>query len=222
MEKIKLFLDFDGTIANSNKAICDYYNYHYNDREGFVMADWTKVKEWNYTDQCPLFEEGAVKKYFSSANFFKSLEPMEGAIDTIKTLQDYFKIIIVTIGTQQNIQHKTKWINKYFPDIETIYIFNGQECIMDKSIIDMWEGVLIDDALGNLESSNASIRIIFGEETSFNKTNDPEYQRLVNWQEVLYFMLIVNKTLTEVNIFESDDEDNEQWKTIRDSISEVM
>lgn len=217
MDKLKLFVDFDGTIANSNKAICDLYNKQYADHDGFVPADYTKVMDWGYADQCPLLEEGQLTKYFGSRDLFRILEPNADACEMINELKNMFQIIIVTIGVQKNIHHKAKWIEKNFPDLECIYIFNGHDCNMDKSIVNMANGIFIDDNVANLDSSNAPMKLIYGTETHYNKG---EYIRLNDWKEAYVFLTMANKFLTDIDI--TSEEENEYWKEIRSTFSEVL
>lgn len=217
MEKVKLFVDFDGTIANSNKAICDLYNKYYDKHSQFVKADYTKVMDWDFKDVCPLMQKDDMMEYFSSEELFSISEPNADAIEMLEELKNYFQVIIVTIGTQRNIHFKSMLIEDWLPDTETIYIYNGDNCHVDKSIINMDEGLLIDDNVNNLDTSNASIKIIFGKETNFNIG---DYMRMENWKDLFVYLRIANQIMNDTDIL--SDEENEYRQKLRESISEVL
>ncbi len=213
MEKIKLFIDFDGTIANSNKAVCDLYNEEYSSKEDFVRADYTKIKTWGFLDQCTLLKENEIIKYFSMKKLFNILELNDDVLEVLNVLKEDFDIYIVTIGTQKNINLKTTYIEKYLKGFKTIYIYNGDNCEMNKSTINMNDGILIDDHISNLDSSSASMKFVFGLETDYNKS---DYIRMENWTEGVVLMEIANKLMTDIDVLGEDE--NEYWKEVRESI----
>ena len=57
----------------------------------------------------------------------------------------------------------------------------------DKSCIDMGDGILIDDSAKNLEQSNASLKICFGDIYEWNKTWNGI--RLKNWMDIRNYLL---------------------------------
>ncbi len=181
MNKERLFLDFDGTIVDSIKAFCDTYNFYYEKIDGFKPADWSKVKQYNFKDQCPLVTD--VQDIFSNIYFFDKLEFINcNTFEIIKELNKEFEIHIVTIGTINNIAQKSIWIKKNLPFIKHCEFLFNNGCKMDKSIVDMKDSIFIDDVLSNLESSNAKYKIIFGDEYEWNR--DSEHIRCFNWSDV--------------------------------------
>ena len=63
--------------------------------------------------------------------------------------------------------------------VKNLIMLSTKDCAADKSIIDMSDGYMIDDSLQALNSSNADVKIVFGPELEYNKTN--QYMRLPNW-----------------------------------------
>jgi hypothetical protein len=169
--KIKLILDYDNTIVNSTKAFCESYNHLYKNELGFVPANWIESKEYNFIDVCPLLN-GDVKKVraiFESNVFFKFVQFMDD--ETFKSLQilnDIYDIYICTIGTRKNIYLKHKWLMKNLPFLNHLVFISNSDLHMDKSIINMEDSIFIDDHSGNLDSSNASIKISFGKRYAYN------------------------------------------------------
>ena len=189
MGKIKLFVDFDNTIVDSTKAICDMYNNHFKDKEGFVLANPTKCMEWDFSDVCTLANKETLEEYFNTKEFFKNLNIFYFARRTIKTLSDYCDIYIVSIGDFKNLSYKSEFIERELPFIKNLILIRNENCNMDKSIVDMSDGILIDDNPHNLISSNAKNKILFGRDYNYNKGFD--FERLYTWSQV-YDRLCVN------------------------------
>jgi 5'(3')-deoxyribonucleotidase len=164
---MKMFLDFDDTIVNSRKKYCEVYSKLYCDHEGYSPPDWRNVKHWDLSKACPLVD----MDLFSHDLFFYDLEFVDGAYEHIKALaRDLrFTVIICSIGTYGNVAKKAMWIKNHLPFVNySIFINNGHNH-MDKSIIDMKGGILVDDVSSNLYSSNASVKICFGDILPWNE-----------------------------------------------------
>ncbi len=185
MKKI-IYLDFDGVVVNSIKAFCDVYNNVFKEEESFVPADWTKVNRWDLADECPLTVD-IVEGVFKSDDFFEVLEFMdEYTLSTINKLKEKYKIIICSIGTPENISKKIMWIKDNL-GIEDMILLSQSEALMDKSIINMSGGIIIDDHGNNLITSNADTKICFGEIKKWNEN----WEGLIasNWKEVEKILL---------------------------------
>lgn len=181
MNKQKLFLDFDSTITNSIKAVCDSYNILYQDHQGFIPAKWMYVEKWNFTDQCPLIEN--VHDVFEHDLFFKHLEFIDFRTeDVIKQLCEKYEVIVATLGTPLNIAKKVIWLRDNLPCIKEYVLLVNDRVKMDKSVVNMSGAIFIDDHADNLDSSNAGHKIIFGDFYDWNR--DSEYTRCINWIDV--------------------------------------
>ena len=184
--KTNIFLDFDGTIVDSIKAYCDVYNDKYKHNSKFVAADSTKAYKWDMRDICPLEKE--VSRVFDSPEFFNKLQFIDNNIPSyIRHLQYYYNIIICTIGSNYNIHYKSKWIAEKLPFItQAIYLVNtgNSGAIMDKSLPDMSNSILIDDNIKNLHTSNAKHKIIFGKEYEYNIDKNNQYIRVNGWKQL--------------------------------------
>lgn len=193
--KTNLFLDFDGTIANSIKAYCDVYNNKYKDYPEFIKSNPESAYEWDMQDICPLEEMPHL--VFDQKEFFDNLEFIERNVDLqIQSLQEYYNVIICTIGTHTNIHYKSKWIEENLPFVkQAIYLVNDSEdgAIMDKSLPNMEGGIIVDDNIKNLHTSNASVKILFGKEYAFNIDNKQEYIRLRTWYHLYEYLLLLHK-----------------------------
>ena len=185
MNKPNLFCDFDGVIIDQIKGYCDAYNYSYCNKENFEEADYTLVNKYDLSDQCPLADtQDKVKDLFACYEFWSWAEFMPNAYEVLERLNEKFNLTICSIGTNLNIYRKSKWIDVNLPFIKNcIYINNGNN-FMDKSIIDMNGGILIDDVGSNLISSNAHYKICFGQIYDWNRQIPEGCVRASDWNAV--------------------------------------
>lgn len=179
---MKIFLDFDNTIVDSTKAICDMYNECYKDHKNFIPADPEKCFDWNFKDVCPLAPSWWVNNCFNTKQFFANLHLMKDAYGAIRRLSRKHEIYIVTIGDFRNIAYKSMFLEGNLPFVQNIICIRNENCNMNKEIVDMSDGILIDDNLENLKSSNAAYKFVFGKECNYNKTT--KYARLLDWKAV--------------------------------------
>lgn len=185
----KIFLDFDCTIADSVKAFCNVYNLFYNEKKGFIHADHSKVNRYDLKDQCHLIDHQEI--IFSNEEFFKHLEFMPYAEETLERLGSKYELIICSLGTLDNISFKSKWIKIHMPYIKNVILISGavekSGIKMDKSSVNMKGSIFIDDHAENLLTSNADLKICFGKEYEWNKNWTG--QRCFNWKEVENLLL---------------------------------
>jgi len=168
--KKDLYIDFDSTIVNSDKAITKIYNNKYKDYEGFELAIWQDHKNWAYKEICPLVHiheehpSEVIKDYFSSNEFFEYLEFYENAKDVIKELVNKYNVIICTSAFPMNAARKVLWIEEHIPEIdEIIVLINKSSHGYGKARVPMMEedSIFIDDHPQNLYSTKASSKYLF-------------------------------------------------------------
>jgi 5'(3')-deoxyribonucleotidase len=189
--KQKLILDFDNTIVNSTKAFCNVYNLSYCFNKNWVKADWTLSNVYNFEDVCPLLEgkHEWVYPLFEHELFFKTLEFInENTKEVIEQVCKNYNVYICSIGTPKNLYLKSLWLQKHLPCIQQYVLLTNNGCKMDKSIVNMDDGWLLDDNNDNLMSSNAGCKISFGKRYSWNK-NWTGWTCL-DWNEVKNFLRI--------------------------------
>jgi 5'(3')-deoxyribonucleotidase len=116
---------------------------------------------------------------------------MPEATNILSGLEEEYDITIVSFGETPNLKLKEKWVKEKLPYAK--FIGCNFENYPDKSHVDMSGGIFIDDDAHYLESSNAKIKICFGEEYDWNK----EWGgiRMKNWYDVREYLkeLEVNK-----------------------------
>lgn len=159
---MKIFLDCDGCVIDTTGALADYYNEHYHTEEWFIEADGDRISKWNAIDEMPLMN-GKIEHIFESDFFWENVRLKKGAQQTIKHfVDDANEVYFLSIGSSTNIAKKTKFLKEHFPFVHRhIMLVQNKFLKMDKSIIDMSGGILIDDHINNLLTCNAEHKILF-------------------------------------------------------------
>lgn len=179
MEKKNLYIDYDGCIANSIKAICEMYDEDYWAYKAYKKVDWSEINSWNF-DELELASKEEIDDYFNQQRFFNRVEFMPWADFILRRLSSYFNITIVSMGNSDNLAYKKLWCKIKLPFADYIGInFNDYS---DKAHIDMSDGIFIDDVVANLNTSNAQKKICFGDKYSWNQ--DWDGIRCANWFDV--------------------------------------
>ena len=187
---MKLFIDFDNTIANSSEVIVDMLNEHFDKNENFE-----KLRKYDFSDLFPECSYWDIEKFFNSDEMFERLKIFPNMIETVDAFKDFFdEISIVTIGTKDNLENKKRFLKENNLELTFYGIENNGRS--DKSSVDMHNGVFIDDHIGCLHSSNAKIKILMKnvENGEWNKVepNDDIYV-VNNWYEVYSIFDFIKK-----------------------------
>lgn len=187
---MKLFIDFDNTIANSSEVIVDMLNEHFDKNENFE-----KLRKYDFSDLFPECSYWDIEKFFNSDEMFERLKIFPNMVETVDAFKDFFdEISIVTIGTKDNLENKKRFLKENNLELTFYGIENNGRS--DKSSVDMHNGVFIDDHIGCLHSSNAKIKILMKnvENGEWNKVepNDDIYV-VNNWYEVYSIFDFIKK-----------------------------
>jgi hypothetical protein len=187
---VKLFIDFDNTIANSSEVIVDMLNEHFDKNENFE-----KLRKYDFSDLFPECSYWDIEKFFNSDEMFERLKIFPNMIETVDAFKDFFdEISIVTIGTKDNLENKKRFLKENNLELTFYGIENNGRS--DKSSVDMHNSVFIDDHIGCLHSSNAKIKILMKnvENGEWNKVepNDDIYV-VNNWYEVYSIFDFIKK-----------------------------
>ncbi|WP_297419384.1 HAD hydrolase-like protein [Clostridium sp.] len=201
MNKPKLFVDFDGTIVNSIDAFCKVYHDWYSNNKDYKNPIPENVYKWDLTCECPLAKDNT-ENIFGSSEFFYYLKPFSNAIEVLKKLKEKYQIIIVSIGSYENISNKSLYIQDTFPFVDDFIGIVNRGSVMNKSCINMSgtideNNVFLDDNADSLLSVQCFnlIRYCYGDKrTEWNsKWLDMKGRQLRNWLEVEKELLKENK-----------------------------
>ena len=177
----EIFVDFDETIANSLKEVCNIYNEKYNED-----AIWQRTKVWSLKDECPILKKDELTDMFSLDKFFDNLTLKYGAYEVLSELSKDYTITIVSIGTMENCSKKSVFINANLPFVSNSILipFEKDRLVMDKSSVDMSNGIFIDDVEDNLFSSNAKLKVLYENIPNADWNSKWRGERIKSWYDV--------------------------------------
>lgn len=207
--KPHIIVDYDSTLANSQKAICDYYNSIYHLNPDFKPANWQEVTRWDMKDQCPLlYQEGRdILELFGQDEFFHLVEYFEGAKETMDVWHSRgYVTTVCTAGDVRNISKKVKVLERDFPHSNIVPVIMRESDGIGKSIVNMEGAIFIDDHLHNLLDSNAKYKILYCDEesnvsTEWNTISDCDTDNKIllarNWKEVRKIVHFIIESTTD-------------------------
>ena len=184
-----IYIDFDGVIVNTIKAIVSMYNEDFKYYKGFKKIDYRTINTWGF-EELTLADKKTIDHYFNRERFFTRLEFMPGVYEVLKELAKKHKIYIVSMGYSPNLKGKEEWLQKNMPFVKLIGC-NYKE-YSDKSHINMSDGIFIDDLSKNLQTSNAKYRILYGKNFSWNENWDGLH--FENWLEIFTYINNIAET----------------------------
>ncbi len=184
MSKRNFIVDMDLTILDSIPAFCKVYNYFYRNHQDFVPADPCKISSYDFKCICPLLKTYEYKMRIWNSHLFFAWVDFIGndTLSVLKALNKKYNLMLCSIGSPENIAHKSVWIKDKLPFIKNYFLIHNGTCKMDKSSIKTFGGIILDDIPSNLESSDATTKILFGKIYPWNTGWTGEH--CLNWKEV--------------------------------------
>lgn len=186
--KRKIFIDLDCTLYNTVKQIVAMYDEDYCYYSDYEKIPWTEVRTWDFTELKAAKAEH-INHYFNQKRFFDNVEMFDNAKETIDWLSSNYKIVFVSHGYSPNLRLKQEYIKKHFPYAEFIGVNLKEHS--DKSCVNMSNGIFIDDKAENLETSNADVKICFGDSYEWNDDFEIDGDKNFNafdWDDVSYLI----------------------------------
>ena len=184
-----IFIDFDGVMINHLEKLVELYNKDFWESENFKPLASSDIQTWDLSE-LELLEYKDRIKYFEDKRYFKDLELREDFKDAIQKIYNsgVYSITIITMGSEENIRLKTKFIQEKMGNIEFKLMCLNTSKFRDKAHVDMQNAVFIDDSVRNIETSNAKTKILFGDKRGWNKS----YRgvRLDNWGDIIEYLNI--------------------------------
>lgn len=185
-QKQNLFIDYDGTIVNTIKAIVSMYDEDFKYYSNYKKVNWEEIETWNFSELAAATPE-YINTYFNQQRFFDRVEFMPDAENILRKLSKKYNIIIVSHGFPPNLKAKEIWVKEHMSYAKFIGV--NMKKYNDKSNVDMKNGVFIDDRQDNLETSNAKIKICFGKLYFWNSKITPDIFNCFTWKEVEELLL---------------------------------
>lgn len=156
----KLVLDFDGTIANTTKAMIRSLNPYIKDVTQKVDEN-SPSYYWSFKDLFPETHLRYIDILFNSELLFSNMELYSNVYNVLEDLHNKgVQIYICTIGSYKNIKLKLDYLHEQLPFVDVIPIAQNN-IVMNKAIINMQNSVFVDDNVDCLNSSNADSKILY-------------------------------------------------------------
>lgn len=174
-----IYLDFDNTIVESNKRIIEMLNDKYN-------MDKTEddLKDYNYSSIYPITEKEK-NQMFESDNFYNGLEFKSGVLDVLNKYYQIYNIVIISMGTRENLRKKKEWLFNNMPDNLDFNFIGSNENIRNE--INMSGAIQIDDNSDCLKT-NATLKILYKNFHNFPwqkpDINADEFMMVNTWGEI--------------------------------------
>ena len=147
---MNIYIDFDDTITMSVENVVRIVYQRFN--KNVKVQD---IGEWDFSDVYPDIPLKDIVNVFGEEEFFKTLKFNDDVIPTLRKYTKYNNIIIVSKVDMSIMQRKFDWIKNHLVDIGINVNFYGIPLGKSKSIIDMSDGIMIDDNASFLEETNA-------------------------------------------------------------------
>lgn len=176
----KVYIDLDNTVFDTLDTIIYFYNEEFKYHEGFKEIEHGDVQTYD-CKECNLLTKEHLKEYFDRSDFYELTDINTIFWDVLALIvKKGWKPVFVTVGSIPNIAAKTAWFKDSINGDDHAS-FIGLADAKDKSSIDMSDGIMIDDHPDMLNSSNAAVKICFGE---YGWNKDWKGLRAKNWKDV--------------------------------------
>ena len=180
----RIICDIDNTLINTIATITNLYNDDFKWYSKFQHVDWHDVKTWVF-EELELASRDYINHYFNQPRFFKEAVFMDNAVEVIDRLyQRGYEIVFCSMCYSPNGRGKELFLKEYFPYAKFINV-NMKE-YPDKSHLDMSDAIFLDDSGENLRTSNAAIKVCFGENLPWNENYDGD--RCYSWLDFEEFI----------------------------------
>lgn len=185
---IKVYLDFDNTLVDSNSAMVYLLN-----QEFGTKKEYKDLKKYDFKDLFPELTDEHCEELFGDWRLFSLLEFFDNCFETLNYFKKRCNYSLVTYGNKYNLSAKKIWCERYLPFLKELHLLEyvPGDINYDKSMIDMSDGIFIDDHIDYLRSSNAKVKILFrnNHDGDWNEINNLDDVYVVNsWKEIYHII----------------------------------
>lgn len=187
---MKIFIDFDDTIAMSIENVLRIVNKRYN--KNVSVED---IGKWDFSDVYPDIPLKDIVKVFGEEEFFKTLKLKQNVLPVLRKYTKYNDVIIVSKTDMTAMQRKNAWINEHIKSFGISLRFIGIMLKSSKGILDMSGGIMIDDNATFLNETNAKYKILYKNNRKFDELQEWDGYTVSSWKELntLLHKIIANE-----------------------------
>ena len=197
MKKKRIAIDVDWVMAKLLHKWLEYYNILFD--EELTTED---ILEWSIVDFVKPEAEEVMLNILNLPDFYRDLAIRSTAAESIKELDKYYEILIVTdYFTKESFKAKYDWLREHLPFIKREnLVFTG-----NKSLI--LADHLIDDGVHNLETFKG-IGILY--DAPYNR-DETRFKRVHSWGEITdYFVDLYKKEHGEEKLIVEEPENQDE------------
>lgn len=187
---MKIFIDFDDTIAMSVENVLRIVNKRYN--KNVSVED---IGKWDFSDVYPDIPLKDIVKVFGEEEFFKTLKLKQNVLPVLRKYTKYNDVIIVSKTDMTAMQRKNAWINEHIKSFGISLRFIGIMLKSSKGVLDMSGGIMIDDNATFLNETNAKYKILYKNNRKFDELQEWDGYTVSSWKELntLLHKIIANE-----------------------------
>lgn len=168
IEKQTIYMDVDDVILNTRDTIIQLIRNKYKTED--KEENMKQEKSWNFKTTYRNLSEKELLSFFDSNEFWDNVKYKNSFLKILESgILDKYNLILVTKGSEKNIQLKFNYLSKKMDFNNIGYI--GVEEKEDKAKVKMYEGIQIDDNYNFLKNTDARIKILYREEGNENDVN---------------------------------------------------
>lgn len=168
IEKQTIYMDVDDVILNTRDTIIQLIRNKYKTED--KEENMKQEKSWNFKTTYRNLSEEELLSFFDSNEFWDNVKYKKSFLKILESgILDKYNLILVTKGSEKNIQLKFNYLSKKMDFNNIGYI--GVEEKEDKAKVKMYEGIQIDDNYNFLKNTDARIKILYREEGNENDVN---------------------------------------------------
>ena len=176
---MNIYLDFDDTITDSLQNLTRIVNKRYNKR-----VRWDDIGKWDFSDVYPDIPLRDIVKVFGEQEFFDTVYPKEYAILALHKLTKRNNAYIVSKCDYVASKRKSEWIKNNLEGIGINIQFTPVPLSGSKSMVDMSDGIFVDDNVKFLEETNAKYKIFFNNHRKFDVEQKWDGLEADNWYDL--------------------------------------
>ena len=177
-KKITFAVDLDEVLRCTLCRMIEIYNKYFDDNKQYDdVTSFVCEQSFPRIERETGFKAGEWFFQLHSKEIFEDTEPIEGALEAFKELQNYGRVIVVTY--QKTIENKIqalKWLEKWgFPVNEICFL-------KDKTLLHT--DYLVDDNDWNFIGSNVKYGILINAPYNYNKS-EKEIEKNTNGSTII-------------------------------------
>ena len=177
---MKIFVDFDDTLAMSSVTVVQYLNEKY----GLNKAV-TDVHDWCYRSIYRHMTPKMVEDIYAGDYFWENVGLFHNAVDILRG----HEVTVCSCGCSENLRRKAQFLseNSLGYGMAFINTEGGKKSGKDKCEFDMAGAIQIDDRVDSLLYTNAAVKILFKNGNNHTWQNVPSGANIYvvdTWEEI--------------------------------------